>query len=146
MKIFSIAAVALLVDISVSFDLIDDDDTFRNKPKIPILNRKFGMKCQTNTIYNAETIMQNLDKVYSNKLLAHLEQGSFTRFPGVVFYHYFIGQSNISEQGYYPSNYIIVDSRGVFVAGMTSIPGLYPKAYKVCKFTEETEFATYRRQ
>ncbi|EPQ67136.1 Bgt_BCG-7 [Blumeria graminis f. sp. tritici] len=146
MMFFSIAAVALLLDISVSFELIDDDNASRNNPQIPVLNSKFGMKCHTNNLYNAETIKQNVDEAHNNvRFITQLEQGSFTRFPGVVLYSYFIGKSYVAEQVYYASNYIIIDSSGVFVAGMISIPDNDRTAYKVCKFTEGTEYATYRQ-
>ncbi|EPQ67234.1 Bgt_BCG-6 [Blumeria graminis f. sp. tritici] len=144
MKIFSIAAVALLVDISVSFHLIDDDETFGYYPKIPILNSKFGMKCQTNNLYNAETIKQKVDEAHNNvRSITRLEQGTFTRFPGVVLYSYFIGQTYDPEQDYHPSNYILIDSTGSFVAGMKSCEANDQVPYRVCMFTGGTDYTRY---
>ena len=145
MKIFSIAAVALLVDISVSFELIDEDNASRNNPKIPLLNWKFWMQCHPNEFYNAEYIKQKVDEAHNDfRSITQMEQGSFTRFPGVVLYKHYIGQSFVPDQVYYASNYILIDSRGVFMGGMKTTPENDQMHYRACKYMDGTEYTRYR--
>ncbi|CCU76459.1 putative candidate secreted effector protein [Blumeria hordei DH14] len=143
MKLLSMTAVALLIDISVSFTVIDDNQTFQNEPKLPILNDKFQMTCYSNQVYLAHEIKQFSEIAYREKNNVGLESGSFTRFPAVTVYKYLIGEHYVPELGY-AHHYVLIDNVGLFLAGMLEYPTNEGTAYAACKFSKHTRYESYQ--
>ncbi|CCU76458.1 CSEP0357 putative effector protein [Blumeria hordei DH14] len=69
MKLLSMTAVALLIDISVSLQVIDNDPAFRREPKLPVLDSNFGLDCDTPLSYNSDTVRAAAEKAYISELI-----------------------------------------------------------------------------
>lgn len=142
MKLLSIAAVALLVDISASFYLTDDNQTFQSEPKLPRLDDKFEMNCISAQTYRAKHIRKFAKEAYSKYTRGELDAGTFTRFPGVTVYKYNVGNHYVRDVGY-AYHHILIDEIGTFLAGMLEYPSYGGMAYSPCKFSIFTGYESY---
>ena len=141
MKFLSIATAALLVVISASLHITDEFGIFQDGARLPDLNSKFGMSCQSNTLYNVRQIERFARMAYKGIQNggSGVESCTFAPFPNEVFYAYYIGKSYAQATGY-AENYIIINFVGHFYAGFYQYQSGGETVSKLCQFDWDTQF------
>ncbi|VCU41361.1 Bgt_BCG-11 [Blumeria graminis f. sp. tritici] len=146
MKLLSIAAVALLVDISASFEVFDEDPKFRREPKLPVLDVNFGMDCHTPISYNAYQVQVAAAEVYAitqRAAISSLNTCTFDRFPGETLFLGRIGGDYVGNPATYTYHYVMINSAGQFLAGLSRYEVDGGMDYAICKFGPNTRFISY---